>query len=649
MRRLFAIIVIVVALAGCGGDKPLIRFVNTPPEPTLTADPDTLTLADTSIVTCWVHDPDPDVFTFRWSANAGRFIHRDPTMSQVFWIAPAAEGVDTIRVTVFDLSDSAETMVRVVVVGHTGTVLGVVKDETSGEGLAGARLEIAGRTGTSGANGSFRLELVPPGGDTLHAARDGYEPYAQFLLVREGINTVEVVLPLAIPRASLSGTVTNSHSRPVAGAVCRVGEDEVSTDAAGQYGFFGVPVGRQELVVRAGGYYTVRDTVDVQPPGVPHDVVLYAAPPALPEGELTVTKLDDYRLRVDWAPQNPPDAIAGFNLIMIVSGENDGLPQPVPGGPLLRGGGTREVTGAEDHRYRFAVAAVSVDDVVGTFTPYTPIVVLTQPSPLASVPAGPVIMGSYPGDYGSEAHPGNPVYVQAFAIETHEVTNRQFVAFLVEALAQGQVQVSNADVRAGTNTLLIFGASQIYREPLADGFSLDPNLPELKDYPVTGITWFGADAYARWYRRRLPTESEWEKAARGTADSTGTYEQTEVHVGARYPWGSGLPSGQRVNYNRIFGGKRPVGSFPDGAALWWGTPVYDLAGNVWEWCEDWFASYSNPHQPPPPGLRKVVRGGGWDSEASEIRVGERWYLEPAQPSTKIGFRCAADPAKDAPG
>jgi formylglycine-generating enzyme required for sulfatase activity len=642
MRRLLTVLIVVIAGAGCGSDKPLVKFVNTPPEATLTADPDTLTPADTSVVTCSVHDPDAGVITFRWSAGAGRFIRRGPTMSQVFWIAPAAEGVDTIRVTVFDLSDSVEALVRVVVVGHAGTVSGVVKDKTSGEGLAGARLEIAGRTGTSGTEGSFRLELVPPGVDTLHATREGYESFARLLSVREGTNELEIPLQRAAPKARLFGTVTNSDGRPVAGAVCGVGEAEVSTDAAGQYSFAGVPVGRQELQVRAGGYETVRDSVDVQPPEVRRDIVLHAAPPAPPQGRLTVTKPGDFRLRVSWFPQDPPEAIAGFNLIMIVSGENQGLPQPVPGGPLFRSGGTREVTGAEDRRYRFAVTAVSVDGVVGAATPYTPIVVLTQPSPLANVPAGPVIMGSYPGDYGSELHPGNPVYVQAFAIETHEVTNRQFGAFLVEALAQGRVQVSSTEVRAGSDTLLSFDGSQIDRDPLNDGFSVPS---ALKDHPVTGITWFGADAYARWYGRRLPKESEWEKAARGTADSTGTYPGTTVHVGTMYPWGSALPSGRHAGYGGR--GKLPVGSFPDGAALWWGTPVHDLAGNVWEWCDDWFASYANPHQPPATGGRKVVRGGDGESTAAQIRVGHRWFLEPALMGTRVGFRCAADPAKDA--
>jgi formylglycine-generating enzyme required for sulfatase activity len=646
MRRLFATTVIVMALAGCGGDKPLIKFVNTPPEAALTADPDTLALADSSIVTCLVGDPDSDVLTFRWSASAGRFIRRDPSMSQVSWIAPAVEGVDTIRVTVFDNTDSVEAVVCVTVVGHTGTVLGVVKDGTSGEGLAGARLEIAGRVGTSGIKGFFRLELVPPGVDTLHATRDGYEPYAQLLPVREGTNELEIPLQRAAPRARLFGEVTNGHGQAVAGAVCGVGEDEVSTDATGQYDFAGVPVGLRVLRVRADGFYPFQDTVDVQQPEVRFDIVLHAAPPAPPEGQLTVTKLADYRLRVSWVPQNPSAAIAGFNLIMIASGESQGLPEPVPGGPLLRSGGTREVIGAEDGRYRFAVAAVRSDGVVGAATPYTPIAVLTQPSSLVNVPAGPVIMGSYPGDYGSEVHPGNPIQVQAFAIEAREVTNRQVVAFLVEALAQGLVQVGDLAVRAGADTLLFFSGSQVDRDPLNDGFSVPPGL---KDYPVTGITWFGADAYARWYGRRLPKESEWEKAARGTADSTGIYPGTTVGVGTMYPWGRALPSVERANCQSLFGGKRPVGSFPDGAALWWGTPVYDLAGNVWEWCDDWFAAYANPHQPPAIGSRRVVRGGAWDGSDAEIRVGHRWFVAPALKSTKIGFRCAADPAKDAPG
>ncbi len=645
MRRFLVVLALLVAISGCGAEKQLVRFVNTPPVATLTADPDTLAIEDTSTVTCEVYDPDGDLLSYRWTASAGRFIRRDPGYSQVSWIAPDVEGADTVWVTVFDHTDSVHAHVALRVVGHTGTLTGVVKDGSTGGGVPGAMLAIGGRSTTTDANGHFRLELLPPGGDTLRVVREGYDLYEEYFLVREGANSVEVMLTPAAARAPLAGTVTNRLGQPVAGAVCGVGEDEVSTNPAGEYAFAGVLLGPQLLTVRASGYYTASDTVDVQPPGVHRDVVLQAAPPAQPAGELTVTKLEGDRLRVQWLPEVPPSATTGFNLSMIVSGDSQGLPQPVPGGPLPRTGGVREVAGSEDYRYSFAVAAVNIDEVVGVATPYTPVVVLTPPSPLVTVPAGPVIMGSYPDEYGNELHPGNPVQVEAFSIETHEVTNRQFVAYLIEASAQGRLVVSETEVSAEGQVILSFAGSQVDRDPAHDGFSVPS---DLKDYPVTGLSWFGADAYARWHGRRLPSEAEWEKAARGTADSTVTYEQTAVHVGTRYPWGDAPPDERLANYNRHFNGKRPVGSLPDGAARWWGTPVLDLAGNVWEWCEDWFAPYPNPHQPPSTGSRRVVRGGGWDSPAGEVRVGQRWFLEPALTSTKIGFRCAADPAKATP-
>jgi formylglycine-generating enzyme required for sulfatase activity len=636
MRRILTVLLAVAALAGCGGDKPLTKFTNTSPQARLTAEPDTLAVSDTSVVTCEVQDPDPDVFTFRWTASAGRFIRRGPTMSQVSWIAPATEEVDTILVTVFDQTDSVQAQVSVLVLGSSGTVVGVVKARTTGAGLAGARLSCGGRTGVTSASGSFRLELVPPGLDTLRATLDGYEPYAQPLTVSRGTNTVEVLLSLVPPKARLFGTVTNILHQPVIGARCSAGGVEVLTDLAGLYDIAAVPLGRQALQVQASGYETAHDTVDVQQPEVRHDVVLQAGIPPAPQGQLTVTKLSGFQMRVRWVPQDPPGTVASYNLIMIAD-QSVGVPEPVPGGPLPVTGGTRDVSGIEDTNYRFAVAGVNGSGVVGAVSDYTPVIVLTLPSPLVRVPAGPFVMGSYPGDYGSEVHPGNPIYVQAFGIETHEVTNRQFVAFLMEALGQGQVQVSNTEVRAGADTLLTFAGSQVDRDPLAGGFSVRT---ELKEYPVTGVTWFGAVAYANWCGRRLPKETEWEKSARGTISSTGVWPGTTVGVGNPYPWGSIAPTSALAGYGNT--GKRPVGSYPDGAAQWWGTPIYDMAGNVWEWCNDWYAGYANPHQPPATGTFKVVRGGASNSQTSTLKVGYRWFLQPGLRSTSVGFRCAGD-------
>ena len=638
MRHVLAVALLVLVLAGCGGDKPLVKFVNTPPTATLSAEPDTLALSDTSVVTCTVVDPDPDNFTFHWSSRTGRFIRRDPTMSQVSWIAPATEGADTIWVTVFDQADSTRTSVRVVILGQTATIQGAVKDATSEVGLAGARLEIGGRRGTSGSDGSFRLELVPLGVDTLHVSLDGYDPAEQLMAVQGGTNFATVSLRRAVPKARLYGTVTDTLGVPVHGASCRVGQLEDSTDAAGSYDFAAVAAGRQILQVVADGYQTAVDTVEVELPQTRHDVALKKGLPAPPTGQLTVAKLSGFGIRLHWSPQNPPETISGYELFMVVSGENQGSPQPVPGGPLPRTGGGRDVLGTEDGRYRFAVAAVSSDGLVGALSTYTPIAVLTEPSPLVAVPAGAVVMGSYPSDYGNEVHPGNPVDVQGFSIESHEVTNRQFLAYLVESLSRGDLLVTSAEVYAGSERVMLFSASQIDRDPLFDGFAVRP---EFRDTPATGVTWFGAAAYAQWLARRLPTESEWEKAARGAADSTGTYEQTAIHVGTRYPWGNAPATTTLANFGGFLGGKRAVASFPAGAALWWDAPIYDLAGNVWEWCDDWYAAYANPHQPPPTGTRKVVRGGAWDQPAEKILVGYRWYLEPELSSPKIGFRCAA--------
>ena len=198
-------------------------------------------------------------------------------------------------------------------------------------------------------------------------------------------------------------------------------------------------------------------------------------------------------------------------------------------------GGTRDVTGVEDRRYRFAVAGVNGDGVVGSA-----IAVHADRRAHAAESAGAGAGGAGDHgllsrrDYGNEVHPGNPVYVQAFAIETHEVTNRQFVAFLMEALAQGQVQVSDTAVRAGADTLLIFSGSQIDRDPLGDGFSVPSG--------AAGLPGDGRDLV---WRRRLcalvrAAAAEGSRVGEGGARRGrlhGHLSQTAVHVGTQLPVG----------------------------------------------------------------------------------------------------------------
>ncbi len=223
-------------------------------------------------------------------------------------------------------------------------------------------------------------------------------------------------------------------------------------------------------------------------------------------------------------------------------------------------------------------------------------------APMVLVSAGDFTMG---GD--SIDNPRHPVYLDAFYMDKYEVTASRYAKFL-----------------KATGRHLPFKWSEM-------------SLVSHGDRPVIGVTWEDADAYCRWASKRLPTEAEWEKAARGTD-------------GREYPWGNETPTSRHANFNKCcewkgYGVLAIVGSLEAGRSPY---GIYDLAGNVSEWVADWYDNTSYKYElernpkGPRDGEEKVVRGGSWYDSALLQRSALRSRSYPSAPSTDRGFRCAKD-------
>jgi formylglycine-generating enzyme required for sulfatase activity len=220
------------------------------------------------------------------------------------------------------------------------------------------------------------------------------------------------------------------------------------------------------------------------------------------------------------------------------------------------------------------------------------------------VPAGEFLMGgpdSNP-DALDEDQPEHTVYLDAFWIDKTEVTNAQY----------------RKCVEAGACEEPGCRSPEKYSAP---------------DQPVVCVSWDEAQAYASWVGGRLPTEAEWEKAARGTD-------------GRIYPWGDSAPDCDKANYLDCAESPPPVGSHPEGASPY---GVLDMAGNAVEWVADWYDEeyYSrspdrNP-QGPDTGDFRVLRGGSFDDNQRWIRCAGRYWISPDSRDRASGFRVVLSP------
>ena len=253
---------------------------------------------------------------------------------------------------------------------------------------------------------------------------------------------------------------------------------------------------------------------------------------------------------------------------------------------------------------------------------FTTLSATSTPDGMALISEGVFVMGSHkslleldPGDlFNTDRHalgPENPAHqvrLDSFFIDMYEVTNADFMKYT-----------------KSTQT----------RKPR---FWDDPDFNNPRQ-PVVGISWKEAQAYCKWRDGRLPTEAEWEKASRGKRSVI-------------YPWGNEPPDSTKLNYDEENRKTTSVGSYEAGKSDY---GVYDLSGNVSEWVYDWhlaefylFSSKANPLGPEK-GQYKVIRGGNWRNNASDVNLTYRNATVPSVRNRTVGFRCAQSAGATPPG
>ncbi|MDP6598855.1 MAG: formylglycine-generating enzyme family protein, partial [Candidatus Poribacteria bacterium] len=238
-------------------------------------------------------------------------------------------------------------------------------------------------------------------------------------------------------------------------------------------------------------------------------------------------------------------------------------------------------------------------------------------SKMVLIPGGSFQMGDHL-DKMKAALPVHKVKLDGFYMDSHEITVGQFKRFLKQSGYKPEAVKAGWDINKLWNEVKKWSPTD--------------------EHPVVYVSWNDATAYAKWAGKRLPTEAEWEYAARGG------------RVGKRYPWGDDHKVARDYANYQGTGGKdkwgrttAPVGSFkPNDYGL------FDMSGNVWEWCQDWYGSdyYSKSpaKNPPGPGTgrSRVLRGGSWlNRSTSYLRVAYRLSNLPTGRNNDCGFRCVS--------
>jgi serine/threonine-protein kinase len=246
---------------------------------------------------------------------------------------------------------------------------------------------------------------------------------------------------------------------------------------------------------------------------------------------------------------------------------------------------------------------------------------------LVCVPASNFLMGStdVDGDADYDEKPQHAVYLDAYWVDQTEVTNAMFAKFVKETGYRTTAEKEGTGYAyTGNEWGLVNGADWLHPS------GPDSDLTGKDQHPVVQVSWEDAVAYCHWAGRQLPTEAQWEKAARGTD-------------GRLFPWGNQSPSANLLNFDWHMGDTTRVGQYSSGASPY---GVLDMAGNVWEWTADWYGDDYYSSQTTwrnPTGLTggndRVVRGGSWNYDARVVRSASRNWYSPDKRDTDQGFRC----------
>jgi formylglycine-generating enzyme required for sulfatase activity len=245
----------------------------------------------------------------------------------------------------------------------------------------------------------------------------------------------------------------------------------------------------------------------------------------------------------------------------------------------------------------------------------SPAAAQTPLSEMVEIPAGPFIMGSNVGP--EDERPAHEVTLAAFSIDRFPVTNTLYAEFLNKVRAP-----------SGSPRLYDFDDADARIHRRGERWTADAGF---ETHPVVEVPWAGALAYCTSRAKRLPTEAEWEKAARGTD-------------ARRYPWGAEPPDRRRAQFAAGWNETQPVDAFPAGASAY---GVRDMVGNAWEWVSSAYRPYpyraDDGREDLKSGPVRATRGGGHDSPAAEITTtqrGRNLSRNPASGHHNIGFRCA---------